>query len=126
MFIVSLALLALIASGGFALTYLVADKESFMWRLSAGSIAGSAIFGLVAFVAASVVGGLSVPVVIVSLAVSMLPALLLRRPGIKGRFEHDWAKAKGKLQGVNSTKVLRFAYYAFFFIIFWHFFGVAV
>jgi hypothetical protein len=58
--------------------------------------------------------------------VTMLPVLLLRRPGIKGRFEHDWAKAKGKLQGVNSKKFLKFAYYAFFFILFWYFFGRAV
>lgn len=122
----SLILLALIASGGFALTYLIVDKESFMWRLAAGSIVGSAMFGLVAFVVASIVGGLSVAVVIASLLISMLPLLLLNRPGIKGRFEHDWAKAKGKLDGVNSTKVLRFAFYAFFFVVFWYFFGKAV
>ena len=122
----SLILLALIASGGFALTYLIVNEESFMWRLAAGSIVGSAMFGLVAFVVASVVGGLTVAVVVASLLISMLPLLLLNRPGIKGRFEHDWAKAKGKLDGVNSTKVLRFAFYAFFFIVFWYFFGKAV
>jgi hypothetical protein len=31
--LISLVLLALIASGGMALTYLIAEEESFMWRL---------------------------------------------------------------------------------------------
>ncbi len=121
----SFVLLAIIAFGGMALTYLVFEEESFMWRLSAGSIAGSAIFGLLAFVAASFVG-LSAGTVIVALLVTMLPLLLLRRPDIKRRFDHDWARAKGKLEGGSTKKALRFAYYAFFFLVFWYFFGKAV
>lgn len=123
--LISLVLLALIASGGMALTYLISDEESFMWRLATGSIVGSAIFGLVAFVVACGVG-LNIGTVIGAMIVTMLPLLLLRKPGINGRFKHDWAKAKGKLQGGSTKKFLRFAYYAFFFVLFWYFFGRAV
>ena len=119
--LISLLFLALIASGGMALTYLVADEKPLMWRLSAGSIIGSAAFGLLAFVAACVAGFGPVTLV-VSLAVTMLPLLLLRRGDNRKRFIRDWAKAKGTLQGSNLKKFRRFSYYAFFFILFWLFF----
>ncbi len=119
--LISLLFLALIASGGMALTYLVTDEKPLLWRLSAGTIIGSAAFGLLAFVAACVAGFGPVTLV-VSLAVSMLPLLLLRRGDNRKRFIRDWAKAKGTLQGSNLKKFRRFSYYAFFFILFWLFF----
>ena len=123
--LISLLVLTLIAAGGMALTYLVTDDERFMWRLMAGSIAGSSIFGIVAFVAACVVG--FGPVTIVgSLAVTLLPLLLFSRPDIRRNFLHDWAKAKGKLQGGNLKRFRAFAYYLFFFLVFWFFFDRAV
>lgn len=119
--IVSIILLIAMGSGGTALTYLVVKEKPLMWRLAAGNIIGSAVFGLISFVAACLVGFSAVTVGI-SLAVSMLPLLLLQKKERQAIFLHDWAKAKGKLQGGNATKFLRFAYYAFFFIVFWYFF----
>ncbi len=119
--LISLLLLILIACGGMALTYLVTDDEPLMWRLSVGSIVGSAIFGLVGFVAACLIGFTPVTI-IAALSVTMLPLLLLWRSDIRGRFKHGWAKAKGKLEGGNLKKFRAFAYYAFFFLLFWFFF----
>ncbi len=120
--VISLFLLTLIALSGLALTYIVADDESFMWRLCAGSIAGSTMFGVVIFVVCSV-AGFTPATIIVSLLISLLPLLLLwKRPDIQKRFLHDWAKAKGRLQGWNTKKFLTFSYYAFFFAVFFYFF----
>ncbi|MEO6655301.1 MAG: hypothetical protein ABIO36_04400 [Pyrinomonadaceae bacterium] len=123
--LISLVLLTLIAAGGMSLTYLVADDESFLWRLSAGTIAGSAIFGLVAFVVACVIG-FSPVTILASLGVTLLPIGLLRKGENRRRFLNDWAKAKGKLQGTSLKKFWRFSYYAFFFIVFWFFFDRAM
>ena len=122
--LISLILLALIASGGVALTYLVAEDEPLMWRISAGSIVGSAAFGVIAFVAACTIG-FNAGTIIGSLIVTMLPLLLMRRTEYRSRFRHDWAKAKGKFQGVNARKLLGFSYYLFFFLVFWFFFDRA-
>ena len=122
--LISLLLLALIASGGVALTYLVAEDEPLMWRISAGSIVGSTAFGVIAFVAACTIG-FNAGTIIGSLVVTMLPLLLMRRTEYRSRFRHDWAKAKGKFQGVNAKKLLGFAYYLFFFLVFWFFFDRA-
>ena len=118
---ISLILIALLASGGMALTYLVAREKPMLWRLSAGTVIGSAIFGIASFVAASL-AGFSVPVLIVALAITLLPLLLLRRPDIRENFLHDWAKAKGTLQGANARKMRHLAYYAGFFLLFFLFF----
>lgn len=123
--LISLIFIALIAFGGMALTYLVVDDEPFMWRLSAGSIVGSAVFGLIVFVAGFFVGFNSVTIFI-SLAITLAPALMLRQSPYKKTFLHDWAKAKGTMEGVNLKKGLRFTYYAFFLIVFWFFFDRAV
>lgn len=123
--IISLIFIAAIALGGMALTYLVADDEPFMWRLAAGSIAGSALFGTVGFVAACVFGFSEVTVA-GTLVLTMLPLTLVRPRGIRGRFLHDWAKAKGTFQGTNLKKLRRFAYYAFFFVVFYLFFKQAM
>jgi len=54
--LISVLLIILIAFGGMMLTYTVAKDERFMWRLAAGNIVGSAIFGLAAFAAACLFG----------------------------------------------------------------------
>lgn len=118
---ISLILIALLAFGGMALTYLVAREKTMLWRLSAGTIIGSAIYAVASFVIASL-AGFSVPVLIVALAITLLPLLLLRRPDISKNFLGDWARAKGTLQGANVEKAKRFAYYAGFFLLFWLFF----
>lgn len=119
--IVSLILLIALAASGMSLTYLVARDRPLMWRLAAGNIISSAIFGLVSFVIACLLGFNAVTVGI-ALVVSLVPLVLLQNKDRQKQFKHDWAKAKGKFQGGNSTKFLRFAYYAFFFIVFWYFF----
>lgn len=122
---VSLIILALIALGGMALTYLVAEDERFMWRLATGSIAGSAMFGTICF-AVACFAGFTQAVIVISALITMLPLLLLRGGEYQKRFLQDWARAKGTLDGLNLKKFLRFAYYAFFFFVFWFFFDRAV
>ena len=67
--LISLLLIVLIACAGLALTYLLTDEEPLMWRLAAGYIIGSAVFGLIAFAAACIVGFGPVTIVI-SLAIT--------------------------------------------------------
>ena len=120
--VISLVLITLLALSGLALTYLVVDDESFMWRLSAGSIAGSTMFGAVVFGLCSVVGFTPITILL-SLVISLLPLLLLwKRPDIQKQFLHDWAKAKGKTQGWNAKKFLTLSYYIFFFVVIFFFF----
>src|SRR5688500_6803676 len=118
--LISLILTALIAFGGAALAYLVAANKPLMWRLCAGNVIGSAIFGLVIFVLACLFG-LSILTVAVSLAITLTPLALLRNAEIRAKFRQDWARGKGKLQGANLAKLARFAYYAAFFLLFWLF-----
>ena len=76
--LISLLLLTLITLGGMSLTYLVTDDEPLMWRLAAGNVIGSAVFGLVAFASACIFGFGAVTI-IASLVITMLPLLILRR-----------------------------------------------
>lgn len=121
----SLIIILLVAFSGFTLTYLFAEEETFLWRLAAGNIVGSAIFGLIGFVAANVFG-LYAPIVLLSLVVALLPLVLFARKDIQKRFERDWDRAKGKVRGANFKKGLRFAYYLLFFALFWFFFERAM
>ena len=123
--ILSVILILLVAFSGFALTYLFAEDEPFLWRLSAGNIVGASIFGLVAFVFANLFG-LHASTVLIALAVTLLPLILFARKDIKKRFGRDWDKAKGKMQGSSYKKLLRFLYYLFFFALFWFFFERAM
>ena len=124
--VISLVLLTLIAFSGLALTYIVVKDESFMWRLCAGSIIGSAMFGVVVFAVCYVAGVFTPATLIVSLVITLLPILLLwKRPDYQKRFLHDWAKAKGKTQGLNARKFFILLYYVFFAIVFFCFFAQA-
>src|ERR1035437_743622 len=123
--LISLVMILAVAAGGFAVTYVISDEESFMWRVAAGNIIGSAIFGTVGFVAACLLG-FGPATIVASVIITLLPLLLLYRRDIAGRFRHDWAKAKGQLQGGNIKRFRSFAYYAFFFLLFWFFFERAM
>ncbi|MBC7900643.1 MAG: hypothetical protein H7070_11400 [Saprospiraceae bacterium] len=123
--LLSLLIVLIIAFGGLALTYVFEREESFLWRMAAGNVIGSAIFGTVGFVLASFFG-FNTAIVLTAIVVTLLPCLLLRQANQKKIFLHDWAKAKGKLQGANWTKAARFAYYAFFLIVFLAFFERAM
>ncbi|HRI02209.1 MAG TPA: hypothetical protein PLL77_00580 [Pyrinomonadaceae bacterium] len=123
--LISLTLILLIVLGGMMLTYLVAEDERFMWRLAAGNIVGSAIFGLIAFAAACLFG-FGPATILVSLGLTLLPLLLLQKKGLRNNFLSDWAKAKGKLQGGGGKRIKSVAYYAFFILLFWFFFDQAM
>ena len=47
--VLSFILLLLLTVSGLSLTYLFAEDEPLLWRLGAGSVVGSAVFGLVCF-----------------------------------------------------------------------------
>jgi hypothetical protein len=119
--LLSLTLILLVAFSGLALTYLFADDEPFLWRLAAGNIIGASVFGLIGFVFANFFG-LHASTVLAALFVALLPLILFTRKDIQKRFGRDWDRAKGKLQGANFKKLLRFAFYVFFFLLFWFFF----
>ncbi|MEQ1923378.1 MAG: hypothetical protein ABL952_12800, partial [Pyrinomonadaceae bacterium] len=123
--LISILLILLIALGGMMLTYLVTAEERFMWRLAAGNIVGSAIFGLTAFVAACLFG-FGPATILVSLGITLLPLLLLKKKDLRNNFLSDWAKAKGKLQGGGGKRIASVAYYAFFILLFWLFFDLAM
>ncbi len=119
--LISLLLLMIIAAGGFAVTYLIDDDAPFMWRLAAGNVIGAAVFGSLGFGLALAFGfnpGVAVAAAILTLA----PLLLFYRSDYRKNFRHDWTLAKGRLQGTNTRKFLRFAYYGFFFLLFFFFF----
>ncbi len=117
----SMLIVFAVAFGGFALTYIFADDEPFLWRLAAGNVIGSAILGTAVFVIASFFG-FNVATVLISGVLTVSPLVLLRRKKYASIFRHDWAKAKGKLQGANIKKFARFFYYAFFLLLFLFFF----
>ncbi|MEP6848968.1 MAG: hypothetical protein ABI999_08925 [Acidobacteriota bacterium] len=123
--ILSFFLIMAITAGGFALTYLFADGEPFLWRLAAGNVAGSAVFGTPSFVLACAFG-LNVPTVVASLALTLAGGAVFAAKANRKKFEHDWQRAKGKLQGFNSRKFAVFCYYLFFIVLFWLFFGRAM
>ena len=121
----SLLLIALIAFGGLALTYVFADDEPLMWRLAAGNIVGSAVFGTAAFLLASA-AGLNTVTVLIALALTILPVLLLKRHPFRKQFARDKARAKDKMQGANRRKAPQFLYYVFYLLFFLTFFGRAM
>jgi hypothetical protein len=123
--LIAFLLIAAISFGGLALTYLIADDEPFMWRLSAGCVIGSAVCGTVGFAIASLFG-LNTATAFAGILVGLLPLILFYQNTFRKRFLHDWAKAKGKLQGASVPKFLRFCYYAFFLILFLAFFSRAM
>ncbi|HEV7698898.1 MAG TPA: hypothetical protein VGO43_01580 [Pyrinomonadaceae bacterium] len=120
--LVSLILIILITLGGLAITYVIDREETLMWRLAVGNIAGSALFGVVGFVVACTIGFTTAPVA-ASLVVTMLPLLLFLRVDMRSRLRRDLQKARGKFDGANATKLATFAYYAFFLLLFFFYFG---
>lgn len=119
-------LIFLITCGGFALTYLYEKEDSVLARLAAGNVVGSAIFGTSAFLLACFFG-LSAVTVFIALAVTLLPLLLFwRSKDFYNRYKSDLNRAKGKLDGADYRKILRFAYYVFILLVLWFFFERAM
>jgi hypothetical protein len=123
--LISIVLIILITLGGMSLTYLIEDDAPLMWRLAVGNIIGSAMFGLIGFVAACLIGFSSLTIV-ASLVIAMLPFVIFLRRDARYRLRGNLNKARGKLDGTNFAKFASFAYYAFFFLLFWFFFARAM
>lgn len=123
--IISLFLILLTTSGGFVLTYLYEKEDSLFVRLAAGNVIGAAIFGLIGFLLASFFG-LSAATVLIALLITISPLAFFVRNDFQRQFKANLQKAKGKLDGANLKKFLRFAYYVFFFVLFWFFFERAM
>lgn len=121
----SFILMTLVAVGGLAATYLFAEKETFLWRLAAGNIVGSSVFGLAGFVVANFFG-LSAATAAIGLLLAVLPALLLARTGVKQRFALEWRAARAQMRDADFKKFLRVAYYFGFFLLFVFFFDRAL
>ncbi len=123
--IISLIIILIITLSGLSLTYLFAEDETFLWRMSAGNIVGSALFGLVCFIIANFFG-LSIITVLIALMISATPLLLLRDKGWKRKVKDDWQRGIDKTQGISSKRVWRLFYYLFFFLLFVAFFDRAI
>ncbi len=123
--LISLLVIILACAGGLAVTYVFADEETFIWRLSAGTVIGSGVFGTLTFVAASVLG-LNVMSIAIAMAVTLLPLLLFRKRRYRHQLWLEWQRAKGKLQGAGRKTFFRFGYYVFFFVLFCYFFDRAM
>jgi hypothetical protein len=109
--LVSLLIVAAITAGGLGLTYLFEREEPLLWRIAAGNVIGSAVFGTVGFCLAMAFG-LNAATIIGSLVITLLPIGLLLDADRRKIFDHDLAKARGKMQGSKSVKILPFIYYA--------------
>ncbi len=123
--LLSVILISLITIGGLSLTYLFAEDEPFLWRICAGNVVGSAVFGLLCFLLACFFG-FTIATISLSFLVSLAPLLLFVKETNRAKFRTDWRRAKGKLEGANLKKILQFAYYFLFFIVFYLFFERAI
>ena len=123
--LISLFLIFLLAAAGLSLTYFFAREESLLWRLCAGNVVGSIVFGFVCFLAACLFG-FSVPTVLFSILICLLPLILFVKPSNRENLLVDWQKAKSKLQGANVERILSFAYYFAIFAVLWWFFERAM
>lgn len=107
----SFLIMAAITAGGFGLTYLIEREEPLMWRIAAGCVIGSALLGTAVFCLAMVFG-LEWPVVAVSHVLLLAAGYFAVRGSRRKTFDHDVAKARGKIQGSRSAKILPFIYYS--------------
>src|SRR5436305_4529804 len=123
MLISILFLLPLIA-GGLSLSYLLDDDAPLLWRIGAGTIVGCTVYGTLVFVVGFVTGfGIAS---VVSLVLVCVPLLLFRDRARLKKFRMDWQRAANKMQGGSWAKFGRFAFYAFFFVLFCLFFSQAM
>jgi len=122
--LISILLILILAAGGFALSYLLDADGPFLWRAAAGVVLGSAIYGTITFVIACFTGlAIASPMGII---LTLAPLLIFRDREKRKHFRTDWQRAKNKMQGGSAPKFLRFAFYAFFFLLFCVFFSQAM
>lgn len=107
------------------MTYLYEKEDSLLVRLAAGNVVGSAIFATIGFLLACFFG-LSTTTVLIALVFTLLPTVILTRKDSQKQFKANLNKARGKLDGANFKKFLKFAYYVFVFVVLWFFFERAM
>jgi hypothetical protein len=122
---ISIIIIFLIALGGLGITYLFPGDGPLLNRLAAGNIIGAAIFGLAGFILASFFG-LSAMTASAALLITLVPLALFTNKERRALLRRDWQRARGKMDGANFKKMLRFAYYVFFLLLFWFFFERAM
>lgn len=123
--LVSILLVFLIVLGGFALTYPIADDEPLMWRIAAGNVIGSALFGTLSFVGATV-AGFTTAAMIGCFAVFFALLLVFRNAENLNLLRQDLSRAAASTAGTDVRKIARLAYYAFFLLLFVFFFRRAL
>lgn len=123
--LISLFLLILLTAGGLASTYLFAKDESLLWRICAGNVVGSVVFGLICFLISCAIG-FTIQTVSLSYLLVLLPLLIFSGKTFRENFLRDWQQAKTHLTGADFGKLLRLGYYLFFLILFWFFFQRAM
>jgi len=123
--LISLIIVAAITAGGLGLTYLIEREEPLLWRIAAGNVIGSAVFGTVGFCLAMAFG-LNTATVTASLLIVVAVGFVVVRGDRRKTFDHDLAKARGKIQGSNTAKILPFFYYAGFLLLLVFFFDRAM
>ncbi len=121
----ALIFITLITFGGFALTYLFAAEENFLWRVCAGNIIGSAVFGLIVFLLACFFG-LPATTVFLSFLIVLAPLILFADRTRRAQLSDDWRAAKTNLNNADFGKLSRVAYYVFFLALFYFFFDRAM
>ena len=122
--LIALLLMLPIAAGGLSLSYLIERDEPLMWRIAAGTVIGSAIFGTLVFLFGCAFGlAVASPL---AFAVALSPLTLFRSKARRKHVAIDWQRATNKLQGGSWSKIVRFSFYAFFFLLFCLFFSQAM
>jgi len=85
---------------------------------------GSAIFGTLVFLFGCAFGlAVASPL---AFAVALSPLTLFRSKARRKHVAIDWQRATNKLQGGSWSKIVRFSFYAFFFLLFCLFFSQAM
>ncbi len=123
--IFSLVLIGMITAGGLALTYRLSKDEPLMWRLAAGCIAGSAIFGTAGLVTGGLMG-FGVPAAGLSFVAVLLPLLIFRDKAARQTLRSEWARGKSRATAPGTNRALSFFYYAFFLLLLLFFFDRAM
>jgi hypothetical protein len=123
--LIAILFILILTLGGIAITYLFEKDEPLLWRVTAGTIIGQCVFGTILFLMSFVFGFGTASIVIAAL-VTLVPIAFVIKGENKRIFTHDWAKAKGKLEGATVQKFAAFAYYAAFLIFFAFFFDRAM
>ena len=123
--LIAIPFIFILTLGGIAITYLFEKDEPLLWRVTAGTIIGQCIFGTILFLM-SFVFGFGTASILIGALVTLVPIAFVIKSENKRILTHDWAKAKGKLEGATLQKFAAFAYYAAFLIFFVFFFDRAM